>query len=42
MGVKDSVLLLNPNTGKTIVQGSESLWALTENSWVSKIPKQII
>jgi hypothetical protein len=26
MGVKDSVLLLNPNTGKTIVQGSESLW----------------
>jgi hypothetical protein len=35
MGVKDSVLLLNPNTGKTIVQGSES-GALTEKKFMGK------
>jgi hypothetical protein len=32
-------LLLNPNTGKTIVQGSESLWALAEKKFMGKNPE---
>jgi hypothetical protein len=42
-GCQGPFLLLNPNTGKTIVQGSESFRALTEKKFmVSKTRKQII
>jgi hypothetical protein len=36
MGVKDSVLLLNPNTGKTIVQDQNPFRALAEKKFMGK------